>query len=275
MKLTLIYAYWPNQPYGVTWCDLPWALRDGGMPKRLNDDGHEVRESVLMPEGDNAEELRAGFELAGQVAGEVRTAREQGELPVVLCGSCALASVGTIAGLGGGAHTGLAWFDAHPDLNTPETTASGLFEGMALASAAGLAWFNMARTHAGLEIPADLAKAALYGARDIEPAEQALIDMHAIAFADTAAEINAHLAGTTATYVHLDMDVHDGLEVRTNAFAVPDGPSVDAVRTVLTGLDNIAAIAITGLDPMAADTAKASRIAIEHVLAIANEMSDD
>jgi hypothetical protein len=28
MKVTLIYAYWPNQPGGATWCDLPWALRE-------------------------------------------------------------------------------------------------------------------------------------------------------------------------------------------------------------------------------------------------------
>ena len=28
--------------------------------------------------------------------------------------------------------------------------------------------------------------------------------------------------------MHLDMDVHDDLTVRTNAFAVPDGPFVDS-----------------------------------------------
>lgn len=44
MNVTLIYAYWPNQPFGVTWCDLPWALRDAGLPKRLHEAGHEVRE---------------------------------------------------------------------------------------------------------------------------------------------------------------------------------------------------------------------------------------
>lgn len=274
MKLTLVYAYWPNQPFEVTWCDLPWALRDAGMPKRLHDDGHEVRETILMPDDEHPAELRSGFVLAGQIADEVRTAREQGELPVVLCGSCALAAIACIAALGG-EETGVAWFDAHPDLNTPETTTTGLFEGMALAAAAGLAWFGMSRAHVKLTTPAPLEKTALFGARDIDPAEQALMEMHGVPVVKDAAAINARLAGSNATYVHLDMDVHDELIVRTNAFAVPDGPSVEAVREALTGIDNIAAISITGLDPMAADTAKASRIAIEHVLAIADKLSDD
>ncbi len=271
MKVTLIYAYWPNQPFGMTWCDLPWAVRDAGLAKRLHDDGHEVRESILMAEEEPPEELRSGFIFAGQIANEIRTAREAGELTVVLCGSCALAAVSAIAALGENA--GIAWFDAHPDLNTPETTTSGILEGMAHAAATGLAWYGMAREHAGLAAPASLAKSALFGARDIDPAEQALIDMHGIVLARSAADINARLAGASA-YVHLDMDVHDALNVRTNSFAVPDGPSVDAVRDALIGIDNVAVVAITGLDPAAADTATASRIAVEHILELANTMSD-
>lgn len=273
MKLTLIYAYWPNQPFEVTWCDLPWAVRDAGLPKRLSDDGHEVRESILMSEETHPEELRSGFMMAAQIADEIKTSLEQGELPVTLCGSCSMAAIANAAALGG-EDTGIAWFDAHPDLNTPETTTSGLFEGMALAAAAGLAWYGMAREHAKLAAPVSLEKAALYGARDIDDGERALMDMHGVPVAKTAADINARLNGAKSTYVHLDMDVHDELAVRTNMFAVPDGPSVEDVRSTLTSLDQISAMSITGLDPAAADVAKASRIAIEHVLAIADKLSD-
>ncbi len=273
MKLTLIYAYWPNQPFEVTWCDLPWAVRDAGLPKRLSDDGHDVRESILMSEESHPEELRSGFVMAKQIADEIKTAREQGELPVTLCGSCSMAAIANAAALGG-EDTGIAWFDAHPDLNTPETTTSGLFEGMALAAAAGLAWYGMAREHAGLTSPISLEKTALFGARDIDDAEQALMDMHGVPVAKTAADINARLSGAKSTYVHLDMDVHDELAVRTNMFAVPNGPSVEDVRSTLTSLNQISSIAITGLDPAAADVAKASRIAVEHVLAIADKLSD-
>ena len=110
-----------------------------------------------MSEETHPEELRSGFMMAKHIADEIKNAREQGELPVTLCGSCSMAAIANAAALGG-EDMGVAWFDAHPDLNTPETTTSGLFEGMALAAAAGLAWYGMAREHAGLTTPASLAK---------------------------------------------------------------------------------------------------------------------
>ncbi|MEO1609179.1 MAG: arginase family protein [Pseudomonadota bacterium] len=274
MKLTLIYAYWPNQPFEMTWCDLPWALRDAGIAKRLHDDGFDVRETILSPREEHPEELRSGFLLAAQIASEIRTARAEGELPVTLCGSCAVAAIANVAALGS-QDTSVAWFDAHPDLNTPETTTTGIFEGMALAAAAGLAWYAMSREHCKLEHPISLKNTALFGARSIDAAEQALIEMHGVPIIQSASELNKHLgANTRPTYVHLDMDVHDELAVRTNAFPAPGGPSADEVRTALTSINAVASLSITGLDPMAADTARASRIAIEHVLAIAHEMSD-
>jgi len=274
VKLTLIYAYWPNQPFEMTWCDLPWALRDAGVAKRLNDEGYEVRESILSPAENYPEELRSGFILAGEIAHEIRQARAQGELPITLCGSCTLAAVANIAALGG-EQTGVAWFDAHPDLNTPETTTSGLFEGMALAAASGLAWFGMSREHADFTTPVSLEKVALFGTRAIDPGERALMEMDGVPIAKSASEINDRLgADMKSAYVHIDMDVHDKLAVRTNAFAVPDGPSVEAVRQALAGVHHTAAISITGLDPVAADTAQANRIAIEHILAIADANAD-
>ena len=268
MTISLIYAYWPNQPFGITWCDLPWALRDAGLPKRLNQAGHEVLETILMAEDDFPEELHSGFQLAGQIAAEVTKAKSEGELAVILCGSCALAAIGGVSGLGGGDETGIAWFDAHPDLNTPETTTSGLLEGMALAAATGNAWTTMAKTYAGLQ-PATLAHTALFGARDIDPAEQALLDAHGVPLAQSAAAINTRLTGTRHTYVHLDMDVHNALMVRTNATPAPNGPSAEHVRATLTKINRTAVLGITGLDPAAQDSKAASEIAIGHILAVA------
>ena len=267
--IALIYAYWPNQPFEVSWCDLPWALRNAGLPKTLKDAGFDVVESFLRPEDPGAEELRGGFMLAREIAEEVDKAREAGELPVILCGSCTVAAIGAIAGLGG-EETGIAWLDAHPDLNTPDTTLSGLFEGMALAVATGLAWKDMARKLTGLE-PAALANVALFGARDIEEGEQRLIDANKIPIATSAAAINQQLAKTDQTYVHLDMDVHDELAVRANAFAVPGGPSIEDVRETLSGLSKVCALAITGLDPAAEDADKACQIATTHIKTVATQ----
>ena len=97
---------------------------------------HAMAGWFLMSEEEHPEELRSGFTMAKQVADEIKSSREQGELPVTLCGSCSMAAIAYAAAFGG-EDMGIAWFDAHPDLNTPETTTSGLFEGMALAAAAG------------------------------------------------------------------------------------------------------------------------------------------
>lgn len=267
MNVSLIYAYWPNQPGGVTWCDLPWALRDRGLPKRLHEAGHEVIETILMAEEPAPEEMRAGLVLAGEVAEAVAEAAAKGELAVVLAGSCAIAAVGAIGGLG--SQTGIAYFDAHPDLNSPATSVSGLFEGMALASATGNAWQAMVASHAGFAHPADPGNATLFGVRDVEAAEQALIDAHAIAVTAEPAVLAARLQGASRVYAHLDMDVHDGLAVRANTGPVPGGPDVATVRAALTALPQLTCIGITGLDPAAPDAAQAADTAIEHVLAIA------
>lgn len=268
MKVTLIYAYWPNQPGGVTWCDLPWALRDKGLPKRLHEAGHEVVETILMAEEPTPDDMHAGLGLAAEIAEAVSEAEAQGELAVVLAGSCAIAALGSIAGLG--PDTGIAWFDAHPDLNTPETSTSGLFEGMALAAATGNAWRAMTRAHAKLISPASLQHATLFGARDIEPAEQALIDANDISIASRPDELAGRLTAHGRVYVHLDMDVHDAMAVRTNSFAVPHGPDTDTIRAALKAVPNSKCLAITGLDPASPDAAKAADMAIEHVLAVAN-----
>ena len=271
--VSLIYAYWSNTPLGVTWCDLPWKLRDAGMSKRLHEAGHSVIETVLMVEDDYPDDIHNAFKLARDVAESLRIAREKGELPVVVCGSCAVAALGTVTGLGDGRETGIAWFDAHPDLNTPDTTLSGLLEGMALAISTGHAWQRMARDITGLEQPANLSNAALFGVRDIEPGERTLINAAGIPVTTRADEIVSHLSKARQTYVHLDMDVHDALSVRTNAFAVPDGPTATQVRDCLVSLDHVAAMAITGLDPAAEDGNEAANIAIDHVLAVAKGWS--
>jgi len=267
MNVTLIYAYWPNQPGGATWCDLPWALRDKGLPKRLHDAGHEVIESILMAEEPFPDEMQAGFALAAEVSEAVREATSQNELPIVIAGSCAIAAIGAIAGLGAG--TSIAWFDAHPDLNTPETSTSGLLEGMALAAATGNAWQGMTKAHANLLEPASLDQAILFGARDIDDAEQIRIDAHAIPVTNDPKVLAERLSGAARVYAHLDMDVHADLEVRTTTAPVPEGVSAERVRAALSGIASPGCLSITGLDPAAAGAAKACDIAIQHVLAVA------
>ena len=64
-------------------------------------------------------------------------ALEEGRIPIVLGGDHSIA-LGTLGGLAARRGPGaVLWFDAHGDLNTPETTPSGNVHGMPLAAALG------------------------------------------------------------------------------------------------------------------------------------------
>lgn len=97
----------------------------------------------------------------------------------------------------------VVWFDSHGDLNTPETTTTGYLGGLALAGPAGL-W------QSGLGCGLEVSNIVLVGVRDLDPAEQALIDSGAVRAVwvgpDMAAELQAAIAGRPV-YIHLDCDV--------------------------------------------------------------------
>ncbi len=97
----------------------------------------------------------------------------------------------------------IVWFDAHGDSNTPASTKSGYLGGLVLAGAAGL-W------ESGLGCDLNLSNIVLVGARDIDPAEQALIDASTLRLVPPGADLAARLAeavGKRAVYVHIDCDV--------------------------------------------------------------------
>jgi arginase family enzyme len=84
----------------------------------------------------------------------------------------------------------LVWFDAHADTNTPSTSPTGYLGGMVIAAAAGL-WDS------GLGTGLSLSHVVLVGVRDVDPAEQALIDAHRLREA----------IGHRPIYIHIDCDV--------------------------------------------------------------------
>lgn len=268
MKINLIYATWPEKSSGRAWWAMPEAFRNAGLAATLSAGGHDVAQSDLWSDGT----LKGAFGLAGQIGNVIRAAQSRGSMSVVVCGSCTVAAVGGIAGLGSDA--AILWMDAHPDLNTPETTRSGLFEGMALATATGLCWSAIAAETSGLA-PASPRNAILFGARDIDAPESEIIARTGMVQARNEAEVAACIDGRTSVYVHLDMDVHDALRLRANAYAVPGGPTVAEVRSVLRAIGNgpLSAIALTGLEPDSADAREGVAIGIEHIRAVAEAQS--
>ncbi len=274
MRVALIYATWPVTPYGATWFKLADSIRAAGLGDALQRAGHEVDEHVLVADGPSATELRGAFELGARVAKTCSGAREAGAFPVILCGSCAVAAIGALAALGG-RRAAILWMDAHPDLNTPETSGSGMLDGMALSIALQACWQHLGCNVAGLH-PGSMPDVCFFGARDVDPGEAAFIAENKLVIANSTVEACRTLAACDFAYIHLDMDVHDALQVRANQFAVPDGPAVGQVREVLREASTrlpVNILSVTGLDPAAPDASLAIDIAIEHILTVCDSRS--
>lgn len=124
----------------------PSAMRIAGVAEQVGRLGYQVVDegdiAVAAPEIQRIEDPRLKYlpEIVRAVtilSGRVEQALEAGDFPLVLGGDHSMA-IGTISGIG--AHfkkknrrSGLIWFDAHGDANTPETTESGNIHGMPLA----------------------------------------------------------------------------------------------------------------------------------------------
>jgi arginase len=274
MRIALIYATWPDTPFGMTWHKFAASMREAELGRKLTEAGHEVEEHVLTTVGPQAAELRGAFELAREIGKTCRQALEAGAFPVIVSGSCSVAAVGVIAGIGD-RRTGTLWMDTHPDLNTPETTETGLFDGMAVAITLGVCYKHMAADVAGLRRPSLARDLCLYGARDIDPGEAHYIRAHDIPVIGEAVEAIRHLAPCERVYLHLDMDVHDPASLRANKFEVAGGPSPDAVRAMLSELARglpVAALSVASLDPDTPGGPLAIAAAIAHIQTVCESL---
>lgn len=168
-----------------------------------------------------AAELESATPELRTLAEVYRSILEAGGRPVTALGRCAagLATVPVVAALRPDAV--VVWFDAHPDLNTPSTSASGFLGGMALAGPLGL-W------ESGLGAGLDPANTVLVGTRDIDPPEQRLLDTTALTIVPCGPRLVADLAaavGRRPVYLHLDCDVLEAGIVATG-HTIPGGLSL-------------------------------------------------
>lgn len=143
-----------------------------------------------------------------------------GDRPILAMSRCAvgLASVPVVARHRPDAC--LVWFDAHGDSNTPETSPTGYLGGMVISAATGL-WDS------GFGAGFDLGQVVLVGARDLDPAEQALIDSGRLKHVAAGEGVATRLADAVAgrpVYIHLDCDVMEPGLVPTE-YDAPDGLS--------------------------------------------------
>jgi arginase len=251
----------------------PEALIAGGLPDALRRAGHGVDRTVVeAPEGAEGDPVASAFALARRIAGAAADARASGRLPIVLAGNC-INTVGAVAGVNG-SDLGLVWFDAHGDLNTPETSTSGFLDGMSVATLLGWCYVEEAAALPGFA-PLDAARVLFVGVRDLDPPEVAAAEragIRMLAPPDAAVDaalgraLDAFAAGVRRVYVHLDLDVLDpAAHGRANPFAAPGGLTAAGVQRAVRAMGargRIAGLTVSAYDPAvdAAGTVRAAAI---------------
>ncbi|MFT9820823.1 arginase [Lysinibacillus sp. NPDC056185] len=166
----------------------PSAIRYAGVVERLKAIGHVVHDqgdirvsqkqegTIVDKQLLNLEEV---IDVSTSLAKSVNEAIEQKEFPLVLGGDHSIA-IGTLAGLGEHyKNLGVIWFDAHADLNTPETTPSGNIHGMPLAVSIGLGHERLVKIRNNVpKIKPE--NVIIIGARSVDPGERELISKQGI-----------------------------------------------------------------------------------------------
>ena len=238
----------------------PERLLDAGLERALRENGHTVHTRIAELTADWQAEIQTSFELMRMLSAAVREARESGRFPIVLAGNCNTA-VGTLAGLGAQS-TGVAWFDAHGDFNTPETTRSGFLDGTAVAIITGRCWTQLAATIPEFSpIPDD--RVCLIGTRDLDSLESALLDESSVDIIEprqlrsslprVLEKIREHV---DSIYVHLDLDVLDSAVAAANSYAISGGLTLEDLDHALAQIAarfRIAGLTLSAYDP-AVDT---------------------
>ena len=171
----------------------PSALRIAHIRAALERVGYEVNDrgdiDVTIPESLSAGDPGAKYlplvsEVCGRVADETGRILEEGGLPLVVGGDHSIA-IGTISGLSAslsardpgrspGAGLGVLWFDAHADINTPETSPSGNIHGMAVACLLGSGPDELVDlAHPGPKLSPE--RIVQVGLRDVDTVEKRLL----------------------------------------------------------------------------------------------------
>ena len=172
----------------------PAALRVARLNQRIARLGYTVHDLGDMrlerpqtfPEvDDKLKYVREISNTCEQLAKEVEAILEAKQLPLVLGGDHSIA-IGSFAGVA--SHykkqdqtVGLLWFDAHADINTPETTPSGNIHGMPLAALLGYGAPELTNI-AGFAPKLDPQLCVHVGARDIDVGEREMIRKLGIRF---------------------------------------------------------------------------------------------
>lgn len=243
----------------------PAAFRAARLTERLRTGGVDVADfgdlapECFRPDPEHPRQQNRDLvvAVAQQVADQVDRAVADDRVPLVVGGDCTL-SLGVIAGLlRHHASLGLVYFDGDVDLNTPETTPSGVFEGMVLAHALGGGARELAEI--GPRLPMlDEADVVLFGydtesgwvdPYEIETLNRSRMSKYPLASIrddpTSAAREALRRMEANALLIHFDIDVTDSAAADVPHPRGLDVTSALAALGVFTAAPNCAAVAVT------------------------------
>jgi arginase len=165
----------------------PGAMRVAGLAQRIAKLGYEVEDLGDLPiarprsvpaAGERAKYLSEIHKACENLAAEVTTITDAGKLAITIGGDHSIA-IGSLAGVVKSfrkrdERLGLIYFDAHADMNTPESSPSGNIHGMPLAALLGYGAGELVNV-AGFAPKFDPRLCAHVGARDLDIGERELI----------------------------------------------------------------------------------------------------
>jgi arginase len=221
---------------GVTWLDHGDAANDPGW----------------APDPDpRAKNRQLIVEYLGRLASHVQTGLVQGgdDTRLLALGGDCTTHAGGLAGIRRarpGIRLGLAWFDAHGDFNTPDTTPSGNVWGMPFAMACGRGDPDLVGAAEGPTVAE--CDAALYGGQVLDETESRMLASSGVAqfgtgmLADQAGQAAAAAWARVvaeridAWYVAFDLDALDASGRWAVATPEPDGLALETAIAAVRGV---------------------------------------
>ena len=219
--------------------------------------------AVPLEAGDDQGTGTARFSSLQLVRERLRdTLGELDDTAVVIGGDCGVSSAAVAHAVDRHGDVALIWFDAHPDLNSPETSPSGAYAGMVLRSIID-----------DELVPAG--RVLLAGARSWDPGEDAyaadagIRSLSVDELSDPSTLVDAVAeTGAQSVYLHIDLDVLDPADLAglldPEPFGLPASALVAAIKALrarfaLAGA-TIAAYAPSGADDIADDAPTLLRV---------------
>lgn len=271
----------------------PDAIRYAGIVERLEKIGHFVvdngnitvyNNNINNSLSTNLKNLDAVLQTNIDLQKQVNNIIKNQAFPLILGGDHSIA-IGTLAGLAQNySNLGVIWFDAHGDLNLPDTSPSGNIHGMPLAISLG--YGHPALVNIGGKAPkVKPENVVMIGIRDLDDGEKELINqiglkvytMHEIdklGMNQVILETIDYLKKTDGIHLSLDLDGLDPLDCPGVGTPVNGGISYRESHLAMEMLADtklITSAEFVEVNPILDDRNKTAKVAVDLIGSLLGE----